>query len=302
MFKNKMIKLFLMLGVILFSFVGIVGCSPSVNNQNNVNASYFGTYFEEDNVERQFDIIYNHLDLVILLKNDIPEKYNDSFFETNSLLVFKIIEPSQGNKSEIGSYIINDKIITINVKTIQVGEDCEMGYWWFILELSKDEIDSFDTVKILKNGDEIINDTKAGILAPQYNYYQSYSFCNIENWPKFIGEEYNLSFGERKYYFILSFSELKNIFETCTGNEITDYFNTDIFDENIVLCVVRDETGGTANIKYSNFKVNGLELSIEEIFIDGGAEVVSKYLDFVVIPKELFPNGELNQGIEYYWE
>ena len=147
-----------------------------------------------------------------------------------------------------------------------------------------------------------MSDIKNNTLGQQINYYVSYSFDKVKKWPEFIGEEYNLSFGERRYYFILSFSELKNIFEKCIENNINNYFNINVFDENIVLCVVRDETGGTADIKYSNFKINGLELSIEENLIEGGAEVVSRYLDFVVIPKELFPTGDFNQGLEYYWK
>lgn len=95
---------------------------------------------------------------------------------------------------------------------------------------------------------------------------------------------------------------MTNIFENSTGNNIHEYFYASIFNENLVLCVVRDETSGTANIKYSDFKVNGLELSIKENYIDGGAEVVSRYLDFVVIPKKLFPNENFNKEIEYYWK
>ena len=102
MFKNKTIKLFLMLGVIFFSLVGVVGCSTK-NNTKTINASYIETFFENSNdVNDQFDIIENQADLVMLLKNDTPKKYNDSFFETNSLLVFKIVESSLKDKSEIG--------------------------------------------------------------------------------------------------------------------------------------------------------------------------------------------------------
>ena len=46
MFKNKTIKLFLILGVILFSLVGVVGCSnPTVSD--NVNATYIRIHFED---------------------------------------------------------------------------------------------------------------------------------------------------------------------------------------------------------------------------------------------------------------
>ena len=43
MLKNKAIKLFLMLGVILFSLVGVVGCT-NPNGSDNVNATYVCQY------------------------------------------------------------------------------------------------------------------------------------------------------------------------------------------------------------------------------------------------------------------
>ena len=160
MFKNKTIKFFLILGVILFSLVGVVGCSTK-NNTKSINASYIETFFENSNdVNGQFDIIENQADLVILLKNDTPKKYNDSFFETNSLLVFKIVESSLKDKSEIDSYEINDKTITINVKGVESKDDNVTGCWRYILELSKVEINSFENIKIIKNNKEIISDNK----------------------------------------------------------------------------------------------------------------------------------------------
>ena len=110
MFKRKTIKLFLILGVILFSLVGVVGCSNPTGS-DNVNATYIEMSYPEDAVDNEFTLVNNHLDLLILLKNNAPEKYNESFFETKSLLIFKITEPSGGNKSEIESYEIIDKTL-----------------------------------------------------------------------------------------------------------------------------------------------------------------------------------------------
>ena len=291
MFKNKTIKLFLMLGVILFSLVGIVGCS----NQT-VNATYIKMSYQKDVVYGQFNIVNNHHDLVALLKDDSPEKYNDAFFETKSLLATEIVEASTGSRSEIETYKIKAKTLTVYVKTKQFGVDCVMAYWWYLLELSKDEVNKIDSIKIFKDDKEIMNDSIS------QNYYQSYSFSNVTNWPSFIGEEYNLLIGERRYQFIMSFSELKNTFEASITNDvITNYFSENLFDENIVLCVVRDETSGTADVKYYDFKVDGLELSIKEKIVGGGAEVVSRYLDFVIIPKNEIPNGNLDAAIGYYW-
>ena len=300
MLKRKFTKLFLMLGVILLSLVGVVGCSKSDDN-NSVDATYISTYFEDDHIDGQFKIVNNHIDLVTLLENDPPEKYNDNFFESKSLLVFKIVESSGGNKSEIESYEIIDKTLNVYVKTKQYGDTADMGYWWFILELSKEEVETFDNVKIFKNDEEIMNDEKQNDTN-NISYYTSYSFNNIIKWPFFIGEEYNLAFGERRYYFILSFQNIDDIFYTSTGINTSDYFNESLFEDNVVLCVVRDETGGTADVKYYDFEVMGLKLSIEEEIVGGGAEVVSRYLDFVIIPKSEIPNGELNLDLEYYWD
>ena len=181
MFKNKTIKLFLILGVILFSHVGVVGCSnPTVSD--NVNATYIRTHFEDDDVDGQFEIINTHTDLVLLLEDDVPETYDDNFFETKSLLVFKIVESSGGNKSEIESYEIIDKTLSVYVKTKQYGETCDMGYWWFILELNKEEFETFDNVKIFKNDDEIINN-EMKLIQDYIKYAHSIGleYVNTEN-------------------------------------------------------------------------------------------------------------------------
>ncbi len=154
MFKNKTIKLFLILGVILFSLVGVVGCSNSTGG-NNVNATYIRTYFEDNDIEGRFEVINSNIDLVTLLETDAPEKYDEDFFETKSLLAFKIVESSGGNKSEIESYEIIDKTLNVYVKTKQYGDTADMGYWWFILELSKEETETFENVKIYKNVKEL---------------------------------------------------------------------------------------------------------------------------------------------------
>lgn len=154
MLKSNTIKLFLILGAILFSFIGAVGCSNTT--VNSVNATYISTYFKDDDgIDGEFEVINNHIDLVSLLETDVPEKYNEEFFKTKSLLVFKIVESSGGNRSEIESYRIDDNTLNVYVKTKLYGDTTDMGYWWFILELSKEEVETFESIKIFKNGDEI---------------------------------------------------------------------------------------------------------------------------------------------------
>ena len=197
MLKNKTIKLFLILGVIFISLIGISGCTTptsitsttstsitsttptsitsttptsitsttstsitsttSIGN-NSINVTYIRThFFEDEDVDGQYKVINNHNDLVTLLQNDTPDKYNEDFFETKSLLVFKIVESSGGNKSEIESYEIKYKKLSVYVKTKQYGATCDMGYWWFILELAKEEVVNLKNIKIFKNGEVIMN-------------------------------------------------------------------------------------------------------------------------------------------------
>ena len=154
-------------------------CYPT--DSNSSNATYIETYFEDDDVEGQFEVVKNHIDLVTLLENDTPEKYNEDFFEDKSLLVFKIVESSGGNKSVIESYIINDKTLNVYVKTKQYGDTADMGYWWFILELNKEESENFESIKIFKNGNEIMNGTTNEIKS-FYTLQEAYRECllNIE--------------------------------------------------------------------------------------------------------------------------
>lgn len=158
MFKNKTNKLFLIFGVILFSLVGVVSCSNPTGS-DKVNATYIEMSCQEDTADNELTLINNHSDLLTLLKKDAPKKYNNSFFETKSLLIFKITEPSGGNKSEIESYEVINKTLNVYVKTKQYGISEDARCWVFILELSKEEIETFECIKIFKDSNEIMNGT-----------------------------------------------------------------------------------------------------------------------------------------------
>ena len=167
MFKNKTIKLFLILGVILFSLFGVVGCTNPTGS-DNINATYIRTSVEIGEGNNQFKVVNNHSDLVTLLENNTPEKYNEDFFKTKSLLVFEIFEESGGNRSEIESYEIIDKTINVYVETKQYGDTTDIGIWCFILELSNEEVETFDNVKIFKNGEVIMDENRLTILSKMY--------------------------------------------------------------------------------------------------------------------------------------
>lgn len=181
MFKNKTIKLFIILGVILFSLVGVVGCTNPTGS-DNVNATYIKTSVEIGEGNNQFKVVNNHSDLVTLLENNTPEKYNEDFFKTKSLLVFEIFEESGGNRSAIESYEIIDKTINVYVETKQYGDTTDIGIWCFILELSNEEVETVENVNILKNGEEIMSDNDKELSDKAIEcYFEKYIKVNRPN-------------------------------------------------------------------------------------------------------------------------
>lgn len=156
---KKVTKFFLLFGELLLSLI-CVSCDQSTTKENNVNASYIGTYFMGFDYFNRFDILENSKDLEILLKNDSLDKYNDSFFEGKSLLVFTYIEATQDSQSEIESYGITDNKITINIRKIKIGENHAEGHWWFILELEKCDVDRIDKVEVIDNKNQNVNYNK----------------------------------------------------------------------------------------------------------------------------------------------
>lgn len=279
-------------------------CSQSIGNITEINATYLKTYyFNKDN---NLYIIKSTAELKKILIDDELEKYDNNFFKNNSLIVINNIETSQGSRIGIESYRIENKTISISVKTMAIDDDSAMGYWWYILEIDTAKFNDIDYIKINKDEKEILSKEKENCIFDNMdisnNYYLSYSFDNVIKRPEFIDDSYNLLFKERRYLFVNDYLELQKIFENSLEEQIENYFKSDLFDNHVVLCIVRDETIGTAIINYSNFKVDGLQLSIDETITDGGDEVVSRYLDFVVISKALLPEDFMTNGIEYYWK
>lgn len=162
MFKNKTTRLFLIFSVILFSIFAFSGCSNE--DTSSVNATYIEMKYQGDVVDGRFNIVNNHPDLVALLDDVVPEKYDDSFFITKSLLVINVVETNRNNKSEIETYTISDKTLNVYIETKQFGNDCVTACWWYILELSEDEIENIESIKIFKNDEEIMNENKQIIM------------------------------------------------------------------------------------------------------------------------------------------
>lgn len=147
--------------------------------------------YQKDVVDGQFNVLNNRLDLVALLKDDAPKKYNDSFFEKKSLLVIEIVETSTESKSEIETYKIRAKTLNVYVKTKQFGIDYAIAYWWHILELSKDEVNKIDSIKIFKDDKEIMNDKKINnsIESKNKKYITFKSLMFNGNFSELIGDE-----------------------------------------------------------------------------------------------------------------
>ena len=82
---NKfIIRVFLMLCILFFS-ITCASCTDS-NEKNTVNASYIEV--DEYSIWGDFFIIESTTALHFLLNDNVPEKYDYSFFTNNSLVVF----------------------------------------------------------------------------------------------------------------------------------------------------------------------------------------------------------------------
>ena len=147
-------RLFLLLCVMLFTIVAAVGC------QNGVDATYIRGWPWDNDWDSAIPLIVvdNHPDLVAILGISTPEKYDDDFFKTKSLLFFGIVEESGGCVSEIKSYAIKNNTISVHIKTKKHGVTANIGYWCFMLELTKKEVESFKNVKLFHDGKDITCD------------------------------------------------------------------------------------------------------------------------------------------------
>lgn len=158
MFKNKM-KIFIVLIVFLLSMFAS-GCKDNEKNMNNV---YFLPVDINSNYSIQKDCVLLHAkkDLVNYLDDSIFEEvlsnYNNSYFKNKSLIIFYNVETNSNNKSEITSYVIEKNMMTINVETKEFGNDFVMSYGYFILEVSKKEVNDVNSFKIIKNDDVVLN-------------------------------------------------------------------------------------------------------------------------------------------------
>lgn len=159
MIKGKLKKLFILLGVILSSTIN-TSCDKKIEEtivENTISASYVRAKYGDfiSIVSGEYTLIHNYDELASIITSDIPEKYDENFFESNGLVLFKNEESSGGNTSEITSYsIINDTII-IEVITTNYGQTGDWGEWFYTLELSNERFNRVKNVIIAKNGKQV---------------------------------------------------------------------------------------------------------------------------------------------------
>ena len=159
MLKDKFKRLFLILGVILFCTIN-TSCDKKAEEtivENTISASYIHAKYGDfiSIVSGEYALIHNYDELASIITSDIPEKYDENFFESNGLVLFKNEESSGGNTSEITSYsIINDTII-MEVITTNYGQTGDWGEWFYTLELSNERFNRVKNVIIAKNGKQV---------------------------------------------------------------------------------------------------------------------------------------------------
>ena len=144
--KLKRFSIFILVGILLFSIL-FPACgkdNQSGNKQENVKAERLLFYPASsfDIKAKEFTFARTRLELVDFLAEDIeiPEKYTADFFTNSALVVFLVVESSTGNVSAIQSYTIDDATIYVDVETIQFGDDCGIAYYYFLLEVTQEEI------------------------------------------------------------------------------------------------------------------------------------------------------------------
>lgn len=157
MSKKFKAGIFLLLGILIFIIV-LAGCEQLSVEGNN----YVSTRFSTDVVEGENRLVTERDELLAFVNQEQTDlnklaKYDDDFFKSNLLVIFKIVEPSSDSKSEIKSYTIENGTITINVETTRSGTDDVSTHYYFILELTKNEGNGITEIKVMKNNKLLVN-------------------------------------------------------------------------------------------------------------------------------------------------
>ena len=172
MFKNKTIKLFFILGVLLFSFFGVVGCSNE-KNSFDINNGKYEYLFEEDYGNNSIVIINNMDDLFQqnFSNNFDLTKYDETYFLKNYLLLFKFKKHySETNLKVEDTEIIKDNQLIINI-SINSPADYENNA--FDAQISTELL----FIDVPRNSVTDINDLSVGILVINSKFNDVY--CSV---------------------------------------------------------------------------------------------------------------------------
>ena len=115
MFKNKTIKLFLILGVILFSLVGVVGCTNNEKNNSNIDENYSSEIIALKDIKKiTISTNFNSsVNIYIYTEEDISTVVN--FLNDDKNQISKKIEYSFDDVQYFIDIIYNDKVVNIKI-------------------------------------------------------------------------------------------------------------------------------------------------------------------------------------------
>lgn len=152
-------RLFIFLSIIL---VLLSSCNYKIYEKNPDKIKYevvkdcvlgYGNYNYRDIIEEQYMLEW------IVDYQLLPSKYREhdkenEFFKTYSLVLFNYDDSSIENNTFIESYTIEDRIITINLKTSSYGKIEEEVSCVYMLEIEKRYLKNIKEIYIYANGIE----------------------------------------------------------------------------------------------------------------------------------------------------
>lgn len=129
---------------------------------------------------------------------------------------------------------------------------------------------------------------------------QNYRLVRFDKYPKSISLN-SWKLGKKTVSIVKDTEQLNEIFTSHIGEERSSYFSDDLVKENIVLLIMRYEEA-KYDIAYSDFYVEGIDVHLSEFLLTNVAsEVLSFYMDFVIIPKTNDLSDLNAKASEYNW-
>lgn len=129
---------------------------------------------------------------------------------------------------------------------------------------------------------------------------RNYPLVRFDKYPKSISlNEWKP--GKKTVLIVKDTEQLNAIFTSHIGEERSSYFSDDLVKENVVLFIMRYEEA-KYDIAYSDFYVEGKDVHLSEFLLtDVASEVLSFYMDFVLIPKTNDLSDLNAKATEYNW-